>query len=269
MSTAVAVDDIACTNAELIFLASLRGARFVAGVDDPFRGRAPADVEHALGVAGGRLLERGYLIENADGSVRVDERIVPVVDTVVAASRSFFAFRRDASSPDMVTDGVRRIYHVRAQMILELEGDAHDVVIRGLSDLDTLASAVLAFWGIDEQTAAGTGDLEFEIPQQILHAASSSGVDAAGILERAGVTGAAARAMATTLAQPRRNCALLPFRVDRSTGNAFGLGMLEGANGMWCLRSGERGRTPVVSATPCDARTMQAVVRDFVAQHQP
>jgi hypothetical protein len=72
--------------------------------------------------------------------------------------------------------------------------------------------------------------------------------------------------LAATLASPVRNSALLTFDLAGPPGKTVGMGMLEGANGLWRLRplAARDDRGPLVEVQPTDGATLARLVREFV-----
>ena len=127
MTTASAVNRFTFTNDELIFLASLRGARAVVGVNDPLRGRSAREVQRTLVAAGTRLLEQGYVIKVSDDELDPAPELRELVDAIVRPERSLFAFVTEATAADAVSSGVRRVFHVRRSTVVALLGDVSGV----------------------------------------------------------------------------------------------------------------------------------------------
>jgi hypothetical protein len=261
-------DRLACTNEELIFLASLSGAQAVVGVEDPLRGRSEDEVEQALIAARERLIQRGYLVAHADGSSTPPPEVAELVETIAHPQRSYFAFLVTGSAADAVGTGERQVFHVRGSNVVRLMGDARQVEVVRLAGRRGIAEDVLAFWGVAQQPPAGA--TQAVLPQRALHeaarVAAEAGEDACRErLVAAGIDEEAAEELAMTLTRPRRNAALLAFAVDAQPGTTLGMGMLEGANGLWRLRPDEaRGGEPYVRAAACAGPALAEIVRAFV-----
>jgi hypothetical protein len=127
---------------------------------------------------------------------------------------------------------------------------------------------VLDFWAIENQPAVAGEPTA--LPQAALHtaarlAASDGAATAAEFLLTEGVGHGAARPQATTLTTPRRNAALLAFEVSGPPGRTVGLGMLEGANGLWRLRPTARKGVAYVEVEPCSGPQLAEFIRSFVS----
>jgi hypothetical protein len=260
---------LACTSTELIYLASLRGGSAIVGIADPLRGRAPHEVEAALLAARASLARRSYLAVEPDGTIALDYDVGRLVDVVARPRRTFFAYQV-ASALDAVETGTRRVFHVRGSLTVEIVADdaAARVEIVPLAGRGAIARAVLDFWMIDAQVAV-EGE-PAALPQAALRtaarlAASDGAAVAAELLQSEGIGPGAAGPLAATLARPRRNAALLAVEVHGPPGRTVGLGMLEGANGMWRLRPTARQGVAYIEVEPCSGPRLAGLIGSFVA----
>jgi len=255
----------------------------VVGLTDPFRGQSQAAIEQTLARASERLLAQGALRQQADGGLAVAPHLVDLVDTLAQPERSYFVYVTQAAATDAVSGGQRRVVHVRrpspsspfsSLSIVALSQAAERVDLQRLADAAALASDVLDFWSVADQPAAPGPAVE--LPQADLHAAArlaaEQGADGARQhLEQAGVPAPAAAALAATLSAPRRNAALVAFSLAAPPAAAGeqaplpGLGLLEGANGLWQLRTTTTQGTPAVQLEPCAGPALAARVHAFFA----
>jgi len=251
-----------------MYLAGLRGATALVGINDPLRGRSPEEVASALEEARDTLAARHFLAVEADETIALDFDVARVVDTVARPRRSLFAYLVDAAATDALETGVRRVFHLRGSLAVELVADdAHErVQLVPLDGRPAIADAVLGFWAVADQPAAQDGAAAV-IPQQALRrAVAIAAADGAQAAERSllelEIGPLAARALATTLARPRRNAALLALQHSGLERHTLGIGMLEGDNGLWRLRPMP---ADAVELTPCSGPQLAEQIRAFVA----
>jgi hypothetical protein len=160
------------------------------------------------------------------------------------------------------------VFHLRGSLTVELVSDdaQERVQLVPLDGRAAIASAVLAFWAVADQPAAHDGEV-LVIPQQALRrAVAIAAADGAQAAERSllelEIGSPAARALAATLARPRRNAALLALQHSGLARHTLGIGMLEGENGVWRLRPmpGD-----AVEVAPCSGPELAELIRGFVA----
>jgi hypothetical protein len=189
-------DQLVCTSTELIYLASLRGARTIVGISDPLHGRSADEIEAALAVARDGLAARRYLTVEADGTLTLDFDVARVVDAVARPRRTLLAFLVGACAVAAPETGARRVFHVRGSVTVSMTDWRDEVRLVPLAGRAAIAHAVLDFWSVADQPQAPGGSAI--VPRQTLHAAAHTaatlGLDACeSDLLDAGVAAARAR----------------------------------------------------------------------------
>jgi hypothetical protein len=249
--------ELACTSVELVYLAGLRGAQTIVGIDDPLRARTADDAEDALRSAQNALAARGFLALDADGGIVLDYDVARVIDAVAKPRRTLCAYRVRP-----VETGARRVFHVRGSLVVELAVALDDVRLVPLAGRAAVAEAVVDFWDVAEQPAVN-GEAAI-LAQQALRiavrlAAADGAASATDYLQAQGVGAGTAGPLATTLANPRQNAALLAYHVSKSP--SVGMGLLEGINGLWRLRpmAGD-----AIEVAPCSGPELAELVRAVV-----
>ena len=134
-----------------------------------------------------------------------------------------------------------------------------------LEDAQSVYKRIVELLRLDGQEAAAHG-VAARLPEaslvQAREVAGQQGVQAAqNLLRDAGVTGPAAAALAETLAHPVMSGSLVALKRGERAWDVAGVGVLEGANGLWRLRVYSQVQENWVEATACGAEDVCQAVR--------
>ena len=253
-----------CSAQEMVFLAELLGADTLLGVTDPFMGWLAEEIEEAREQTLQDLAERNLLEIQPNGDA-------VLVDTDTAALVGVCALR-DASFVVTVTRsrGETQVHYIHVAQQLAVEQTAlgespNTYHLTVLGDQDSVYERILHLFGLDKQPAAPSsgGQLSYSQLFQAGEAAGEVGTEASQrILEEAGLSDEVAAALAQTLAAPVVNGALVALTNHNADWEVDGLGLLEGRNGLWQLRTFTKGDENWVEVLPCDAdEARQAISR--------
>lgn len=257
---------LSCSPSELYTLASLLGAEVLIGVPDPFPGWLTEEIQEAMEQALQSLTARGILSSRGEGQVVMDVAAAALVGSLVAPQAAFIITLTQSAH----TVRQFNVYH-RAPLTVALEPEEERWKLRFLPDTESILRQVQELWNLGHQISAPS--LPITLPESIveeIRQARSGG--AAGILNRlaaAGISGEGARALAHTLATARQNGALVAIQNRQGVWNTGGLGMLEGENGLWMLRSFSRQQTPWIECIPRSGEQLMAEVASLVRRFLP
>ncbi|MDQ0285169.1 hypothetical protein J2Z49_000259 [Desulfofundulus luciae] len=244
---------LTCTPVELTFLAKLLGAETFLGIQDPFRGWLADEIEAAWLKARESLAARRFIEVEPDGGIIMDS----VVAALVGACGS-----PDASYALTYTSGGEETYsccfHVTRNLGVEIttRGEPPVCELTALDGFEAVYQRVCEIFGLADQEApvASKGELLETALFEARRIAGESGVEAASaFLRQAHLNQAIAEALAATLAQPVGNGALVTMSWQDGTWKVDGLGLLEGDNGLWLLRSFVKKDAKWVELIPCSA----------------
>lgn len=255
-----------CSPVELFTLASLLGGEMLVGVPDPFPGWLREEIEEAMQGAQKALAERGHLTLRPDGQVVMDVVTAALVGTLVAPQAVVLLTE---TLPDGTPNRSAFYYRSPLTVFLKIEGDTWS--LRPIEGPDALYEQIVDIWQIGAQKAVRAET--FSLPEsamQLAREARSSGEAAVQrALQQAGAEAKNARALARTLSAPRRNGALVAMRPRENAWEIGGLGMLEGENGMWLLRSFTRQQTDWVELKPCSGEELAGEIQKLLRRFLP
>lgn len=257
---------LCCSPDELYTLASLLGGEMLIGVPDPFPGWLTEEIQAAMDEARQALTARGILASHGEEGVVMDVVAAALVGTLIAPRAAFLLTR---TTPDPSALQIN-LYH-RPPLTVAMEQREGQWVLRFLPDTDAIVHQVRELWGLGAQRAVRTSP--FSLPESGMEEARQARplgeVEIQKRLEKAGVPSASAGALARTLANPRQNGALVAIGFRQGVWDTGGLGMLEGENGLWLLRSFSRQQTPWVECRPCSSQELMAEVEMLAHRFLP
>ncbi len=256
---------ITCSTEELVALASFLGGEVLIGVPDPFPGWLAEEIEVAIHRARQNLIRRGYLGEQG-GSTLMDAVVAALVKTVTDPEAAIMLTLRE-----MPEGLLQENFYYRSPLTVHLHPDGKVCTLRELPSPGDVFDKVSRMWGIEDQTAADADS--FLVPQSTIEALQKMDqideLEASQMLESAGVEEASARSFARTLQAPRRNGALVALRSLQTAWQVRGVGILEGENGLWRLRSFRQQGTDWVECIPSSASELSEEIHAFLARFIP
>jgi len=248
-STASPMPSLVLSPPELFTLASLMGGEMLLGIPDPFPGWLTEEIVEAMEAARQKMVERGLLVLQSDGQIVIDAIVAALIWPIVTPQ---VVLLLTGGVPDQPSQQISFYHHSPLTVAVELYGEQWNVY--PLPDRTSLSEQIRNRWQLREQQ--GTDAQTFSLPEDALQAALQvlpSEEEVCRSLQEAGVPPAAARAAARTLTTLRQNGALVAIRRRAELWQTEGLGILEGENGLWLLRSLTRRGHPWVEFTPCPA----------------
>lgn len=257
---------LSCSPSELYTLASLLGGEMLIGVPDPFPGWLTEEIQAAMEEARQSLTVRGILAPRGEGEVVMDVVAAALVGTLIAPQAAFLLTHTIPDHPFRQIN----IYH-RPPLTAAMEQRERQWALRFLPDTDAIVHQVQELWNLGSQQAVQASP--FSLPESVMEEArQAQPMEEAEIrkrLEKAGVPLIGAVALARTLANPRQNGALVAVLSRQGVWDTGGLGMLEGENGLWLLRSFSRQQTPWIECRPCSGQQLLADVEELVERFLP
>ncbi len=257
---------LSCSPAELYTLASLLGGETLIGLPDPFPGWLTEEIQAAMDEARQSLMARGVLAPRGDGETVMDVVAAALIGTLIAPQTAFIL---TLTVPDQPPYQIN-IYH-RPPLTVALEQREEQWALRFLSDAAAIVRQVRELWALGQQSAAPASPLS--LPESVMEEAKQARplgeTEIQKRLEEAGVPSAGAKALAQTLAHPRRNGALVALFLRQGIWDVGGLGMLEGENGLWLLRSFSRQQAQWIECLPRSGPQLLADVEALVRRFLP
>lgn len=251
---------ITFSSVEATLLASLLGANMLLGIEDPFFGWLTEEIEEAWDQARVALAERRFIEVGPEGRVVMDTAVAALVGTWAFPEASFLVTFTPADGPAQV-----RSFHLTRSLGVEQAPAAESSCqLTALEDAPAVYRRVLQMLCLTDQEAASgrPATLSEALLTQARGRATEGGVVAAEeLLRGAGLEKATARSLAQTLVDPIANGALVALTRRATTWEVAGLGLLEGRNGLWRLRSFTRDEEPWVEATPCTRTQLGEEIR--------
>ncbi len=251
---------IACSPTEAAFLAGLLGADTLLGITDPFHGWLVHDIESAWTCARENLAGRRYIEIQANGKVMMDSLVATLISTWALADASVLLTATTSGEPTDLCN-----FHLTKQNAVE-QRIIDDGIIRIMPVKDAAAvyCRTARSLRLDGQSAA-PGD-RAALPEAILSEAralaAKQDLTAARVaLMQASLPDATANALAEALAAPITNGALAALARRPSGWEVAGMGVIEGSEGLWRLRSIARNAENLVEFTPCNAAEARAELR--------
>lgn len=251
---------ITCSPVEATFLASLLGANTLLGLEDPFPGWLTEEIEEAWNRARATLAERRFVETQPDGGVIMDTAVAALVGTWAFPEASFIL---TFTSADGLTE--RRYFHLTHTLGVEQSLTAEETVrLTALEGAPAIYRRIIETFHLRDQPAAPGGRVM--LPEALLTEAraqaASGGTEAAQrVLQQGHLLETAAGALARTLAEPVANGALVALARRVTTWEVGGLGLLEGHDGLWWLRSFTQDEEDWIEMIPCTAAEAREEIR--------
>lgn len=251
---------ITCSATEATFLASLVGGKALVGMRDPFLGWLTEEILESWEQARRALSERRYIAVEPDGRIVLDTAVAALVSTWASPDASFILNVTRAGEANDV-----RYFHLTRYLAVEqcLASESH-YQLTALENGSAVFERIVQLLSLSHQPSApGSRALATnDVLTRVRSIATVSGsAQAAAEMQQAGATTSAAQALGETLAHPIMNGALVALAQGQTAWQVCGLGLLEGTNGLWRLRSYSRDSETWVEALPCDAKQARAEIR--------
>lgn len=239
---------VACTRPELAYLAALAGTGPLMGAADPFFGRLADEVEAALSQAKESLLRRGLIELQPDGTVVAEAGVAAMI---AAATQPSISYRITRTLAGVGTS--EHYIHVAPGLAVELAA-------AGAGQYDLLElDGPEAIWQRAWQLFRLDGQAEPQVPGGVVPEAllqraqelaeDGTSLDAAILLQQGGLPAETAEQLASALAGLTMNGAMIAL-----TRRPAGVGLLEGAGGLWLLRPEAGGGVAITPAGAEGAR---------------
>ncbi len=258
---------ITCSPVEATYLASLLGADMLVGLQDPFLGWLNEEIEETWNQVRAALAERRFIEVQANGGIVMDTAVAALVGAWAFPEASFLVTFTPAEGTPQT-----RAFHLARNLGVEQTQADEVVQLMALEDAPAVYRRILEVFRLKDQSAApGPGG---SLPEAHLREARSRAVEegeaaAFRLLQDAGLPEAAAQSLARTLAQPIANGALAALTRRTTSWEVGGLGLLEGSNGLWRLRSLTRDGENWVEMIPCDASQARREIRQAMNRVLP
>lgn len=253
-----------CTCTELVYLSGLLGGASPLGLENTFRGAELDSVDDALHIVRTSLIARQYLVALPNGPTEIDPVLAVLIR--VAIFPSVVLLLRGSTASGGVES---QAFYLRGPLIVEVVAvSASTYRLQMLGGNDSIVQRISESWHLTSQQAApGVAGL---VPEAVLQAARQLVVEqgpsrAADALTQAGLEEATSCSLAETLADPHRNAAVVALRPGEMNWQVAGFGMLDGGNGLWRLRTTERGGKPWAEVIPTDAATLVSELSRLLA----
>ncbi len=257
---------LSCSPGELYTLASLLGGEMLIGVPDPFPGWLTEEIQAAMEEARQSLTAREVLALRDDGQMVMDVAAAALVGTLVSPQAAFII---TAAAPEQPLRQVNLYY--RAPLTVAMEGQDGDWMLGFLPDTTAIARRVQELWHLGPQKVVRVSS--FTLPEKEMERARQAcALGEKEVLDRlreAGVPPTSARAMARTLTAPRQNGAMVALCFRQGVWDTGGLGILEGENGLWLLRSFSRQGANWIECIPRSGQQLMAEVETLVRRFLP
>jgi hypothetical protein len=258
------------TGTEAVFLASMLGAGTLLATQDPLAGLLAEEIAGEWERSRAGLKARGYLLEGANGSVTIDSEVAGLVGAWAAPESVIMASYKSGSGQVGARD-----YFLTERMAVRRTDAPEGYFLEAVS-AEGIHSDVEELFGLAGQPAAPGAQVV--LPEVLFNearqVAAERGTEATyTLLSEAfysqGVSLAAISALSASLAGPHASGSVTAMSRQTTTWEVSGLGLLEGPQGVWRLRSFSRDSRNWVEAIPCDASTMGAEIKKTVNRVLP
>lgn len=256
---------LTCSSEELFTLAAMLGGETLIGIPDPFPGWLTEEIEAAVNKAREDLIRRGYLQEQ-NGALQMDILVAALVAAVARPEVTvILTIHRPPQTPRQES------FYRRPPLIVHLHPEKDLYTLATLSSSKEILSLIWERWELEAQKPARAQG--FAMPQETLEAVREAlgqgEQEAIRVLHRSGVEPGSARAFVRTLQTGARNGTLIALRPLETTWQVGGIGMVEGENGLWRLRSFQRQNVELVECTPCSANELIEEIQLFLGRFLP
>lgn len=247
-----------CTGPELIYLCRLAGGETLLGVEDPFPGWLTEEIQAAMEQARQNLEARGTIQVGVDKRIHMDADVKTLLN-VITSPRAVFIYT--LTLPD--AQPVRQVFYWKAPAAVRLQYTDDIYNLDLLANPEAIYQEITRGWSAESQAPPSGETIALPVPvlESVRHSLAQEALDdACSILRGAGATETTVSALIETLRTLRRNGAIVALRPQRQTWYPAGLGLLEGKNGLWGLRSFERYGQMWVEFSPMAASTLPEVL---------
>jgi len=246
------------------------GSDTLLGVDDPLAGMLTEEITRAWQISRVALKSKGYISESGEGVIAIDPAAAGLLGTWALPEAYVIATYSQDSRP-VLSRHYFMTRHLAVRRI-SIENGYYLEAVRP----DEIHAEIRAMFGLVGQPAApGT---QVRLPEPVFsrgrQMAAQRGADAAYTLlsestDEPGDTLTTLSALSATLAGPHASGSVTAMSKQATTWEVSGLGLLEGPQGLWRLRSFTRDSRNWVEAIPCDAMTLGAEIRKAVNRVLP
>lgn len=251
--------------AELVYIASLLGSKVLVGIPDPFSGWLMDEIREVLNEAEAGLIQRNILNTGKDQPFILSSNALALIGALAFPEATFLL-----ATTAYDNDPIQCVLAVRIPLTVEVTFHATgNYFIQAVSGKDALIRRVHEHWHINNQKATPGEPLDF--PEESLMKVRSLVNDgqyqqAKEELRRTGMSETGAIILVETLKKPIRSGSIVRLHWSDGNWHTSGIGMLEGENGLWRLRTLERDGSLWVQAMPCDAIILTGSLRCLVEQ---
>jgi hypothetical protein len=261
---------IRLTGTEAVFLASMLGAGTLLATEDPLAGMLAEEIAGEWERSRAVLKARGYLLEGAGGAVTIDAEVAELLGAWATPDSVIMASYKPGSG-----QGSARDYFLTEAVAVRRTGWSGGYFLEAVPT-DGIHGDIEELFGLAGQPAAPGSQVV--LPEALFtearQVAAERGTEATYTLlseafHSQGVSLAALSALSATLAGPHASGSVTAMSKQTTTWEVSGLGVLEGPQGVWRLRSFSRDSRNWVEAIPCDASSMGAEIRKAVNRVLP
>lgn len=257
---------VALTPAEAAFLASLLGADALLGVTDPLAGMLSEEITKVWAEARDDLERRGYIREEPGGKLTIDTQVAALTGTWSAPESAIMV-----SYAPSVGKPIQLNYFLTTYLAVGQYSADGMYRLEPVNEAD-IHRQITALFRVKAQAASPGTSLSLPLAQfsKAREIALQEGAEAAQqVLTRADRNPDAVEALAQSLASTKASGSVTGMARQATTWEIAGMGLLEGSNGLWRLRTFSRGNDNWVEAIPCDAATMGAEIGKLVSRVLP
>jgi len=256
---------IELTSPELVYLLETLGAQSMLGLIDPFADLAPGEASEVREKAETSLISKNYVTILSGDKVQIDLTVAALVQCCVSPQQTWTVTFKSAT-------GERDVRHFHRTQDLLVEDTVLDSGLHRLTPLRDKATGlkrVKRQVHLDKQTAAN--GQSFTLPEEALFRirdiATAIGEEtAAQYLIGAGVAEDTASRFAQALARPLSNSSISCWAAvggEIREDVEEGLGILEGASGLWLLKSCTVAGEAYIKILPADTETILRQVAEL------
>lgn len=264
---------LACSPVEAYYLAGLLGATSLPGMSDPFSGWLANEIEAAWAEARASLIQRRFIEERADGGLVIDMGVAALMNTWAMADVSIWLTGATQDGHSLDTH-----FHLKGSMAVEQRViDDGSIRLAPVENVIAVYREIIRRLRLSGQAPASGN--RCALPEAVLERARTLAVNqgvraAADTLSRAAIPAETAEALAKTLVSPTVNGAVVALGRGRIFyWEVAGLGMLDGAVGLWRLRAFKQEGENWIEVIPCDASGMrievQRILNRFLSEPLP
>jgi len=227
-----------CTGPELIYLCRLVGGETLLGIEDPFPGWLTEEIQASMEQARQNLEVRGTIQVDAANRIHMDAEVTTLLNAVTFPMAVFiYTLTLPGAQP------ARQVFYWKAPAAVRLQYTDDIYNLDLLANPEVIYQEITKGWSVESQDPPSGETIALPAPvlDSVRHFLAQEALDDARVaLRGVGATETTISALIETLRTVRRNGAIVALRLQRQTWYPAGLGLLEGKNGLWGLRSFER-----------------------------